>query len=133
LPNSNAGRITEALKAEMADDPEVLLLENPPALFSPGSVVVTPGDPFLTPATTGSLGLVLERWEVLVVVAMLDRAIGIGQMRDYSLRVRSAVSRAGGRWLSASGPRRTQSDEAKALVLSSNIVEFKFDPVNLNT
>lgn len=133
MPDSNAGRLLEALRAELTEAPEVLLLENPPAVFSPGSVVVTPGDPFLEPATTGQMGLVLERWEILVVVAMIDKAAGIGQMRDHSLRIRSAVSRAGGRWLSASGPRRAQSEEAKAIVLSINTIEFKFDPVNLNT
>jgi hypothetical protein len=92
--------------------------------------VVTPGNPFLTPATVGQPGLVLEKWEVLVVVSMADAATGIADMRSLSLRARRAVSTAGGRWLETSGPRRSQA-ETDRNVYVVNEVEFKFDPANL--
>lgn len=127
MPDTNSDRLLEALEAEFGSTSEnpVLLQPNPPATFTAPSVVVTPGDPFLTPNTVGQLGLVVERWEVLVVVSMTDKSVGINQIREISHRVRNSISRAGGRWLFASGPRRPQGQDGSSQILCINTVEFK--------
>lgn len=123
---SNGTALLAALKAEFADnEPEILLLEHPPAVFSAPSVVVSPSEPFLEPDTHG---MVRERWDVLVVVAMKEKGIGVDQMRDLSLRVFRAARSVGAVWRRASGPRRPQGDDARALVLVVNELDFKTDP-----
>jgi hypothetical protein len=124
---SNGEILIAQLRAEFVDVAEesILLLENPPAVFSAPSVVVTPGDPFLEPET---LGLIRENWDILVVVAMKDKGLGIEQLRDISLRVRRATIGAGAVWRRASGPRKPQGEDAKALVLSVNEIDFKTTP-----
>lgn len=112
------------LRAEFteADAEQVTFLDTPPSVFTAPSVVVTPGDPFIENDT---LGLLRERWEILVIVAMLEKSSAIVQMGAISRRVRRAVSKAGATWREASGPRTPQSNEARALVLCINKVDFK--------
>ena len=114
-------RLVEALTHEFAN--EVVFQPFMPATLTIPSVVVSPGDPFLIPATHG---MVEERWDVLVAVAMKDGGSGILQMRDLSLRVLRATVSVGGIWREASGPRRLTDDRQS--VVSSNTISFRYQP-----
>lgn len=121
---SNVDRLTEALVTEFEEEgAEVVFAPAIPNTFVAPSVVVAPGDPFLTPSTMAP-GAVVETWEVLVCVNFGDKAAALTQMRDLSLRVRKAVSGVGAVWRQASGPRRRDGETNKNLILSLNTVTF---------
>lgn len=119
---SNGAKLLEALEEVFDTESPVVFQSAPPATFSAPSVVVTPGDPFLVPDTHG---LIRERWEVLVVVGIKERAIGIEQARAISVKVRNAISRAGGLWRLTTGPRVPEGDVSRSLVLFINELDFK--------
>jgi hypothetical protein len=112
--------LIDALKLEFEDD--VVFSSALPGTVVPPAVIVAPGDPFLTPATHGT---VEERWDVLVAVSIKEPAVGIDQMRDLSLRVRRTVVRNGAVWRRASGPRRFNLENSQTVV-SLNEVVFKY-------
>jgi len=127
LPNddTNDERLLEALRTELGAGPEILLLEHPPAVYRPQSVIVSPGDPFLEPATHG---LIAQYWDLVVVVSNTDRAVGVRQLRDISLRVRAAAVSVGAEWLATSGPRTVPSDDQRNLIVAINTIRFKTRP-----
>lgn len=90
--------------------------------------MVAPADPFLQPGTHGT---VTEAWDVLAVVSFKDKAAGLIQMRELSLRIRRVVSSVGARWVSASGPRVRQEEQNKDYVMSVNRIEFHHTPSEL--
>ncbi len=117
----NTSEILEAaLQAEFTG--EVLFHDSIPANVTAPAVIVAPGDPFLE---NGTMGMVTERWEVIVAVGMRGHDRGISDLRDLSLRVRDVVSRAGGHWLRASGPRDAENLASTA---SFNSIEFRYHP-----
>lgn len=119
---SDITSVTEALRSEFST--EIVFQEAPPSTFSAPSIVVTPGEPFITP---DSHGVVEENWDVFVVVGMKDKASGFAQLRKLSLRVFAAVRSVGGYWREAGGPLVFQAD-AKTLIISTNRVSVKYDP-----
>jgi hypothetical protein len=85
---------------------------------------VAPGDPFLVPATHGT---VEEHWDVLVAVSVKEPGLGMDLMRELSLRIHRAVGVEGAVWRRASGWRRFGVDNAQTVV-SLNEVTFKYPP-----
>jgi hypothetical protein len=122
--SSNLDAVVAALTAEF--DLEVVFVSSLPSTLTAPSVVVAPSDPFLEPSTIAP-GFVEEQWDVLAVVSWAEQAPGLDQMRNLSLRVRRAVSGAGGSWRGSSGPRR-MATETSSLVFSVNTVVIKYDP-----
>lgn len=121
---SRLSDLIDALETEFSGDPKVLFSPSVPARFSPPQIVVTPGDPFLEPGQLGDQ--IRERWSVLVVVSMADRAAGVQAMRQNSLRIRRAVSPLGAIWEQASGPQVPEGESAAQVVLSENMIRFKY-------
>jgi hypothetical protein len=119
---SNITVVASALTTEFSD---VAFAAALPTTFTAPSVVVAPGDPFLAPSTFGG---VTETWDVLVVVSFKDKAAGLIQMRDLSLRVREVVSKAGATWRQASGPRIRDGEANKDFVMSVNQITFDHIP-----
>jgi hypothetical protein len=120
---SNGDLLEDALRAEFGPESGVLFQAVPPTVFTAPSVVVTPGDPFLSPATHGAL--VLEAWEVLVVVAVKEVSVGVEQMGDLSRRVRRAAGSVGALWEETSGPRVPAATDSRGFVFVINRVSFK--------
>jgi hypothetical protein len=116
--------LIEALGAEF--DGDVAFAPNIPTTIVPPVVIVSPGDPFLAPATHGTI---LETWDVLVAVGFKDTASAVADMRSLSLRVRDVVLRHGALWRITSGPRRG-ADESKQVVIAVSEVAFKYPPPN---
>ena len=116
-------RLTDALAAEFAN--EIVFAAAPPAVISVPSVIVSPSDPYLEPWTHG---MIQEHWDVLVAVSLKDKATGLAQMRDLSLRVHRVANSVGAIWRSASGPRRLLDEQGRASVISSNLVSFQYPP-----
>jgi hypothetical protein len=121
---SDVASLVSALSTEFTDS-DVSYAAAIPTTFTAPSVVVAPGDPFLSP---GTYGAITEVWDILVVVSFRDKAAGLVQMRDLSLRVRRVVSSVGARWVSASGPRVRQEEQNKDFVISVNRIEFHHLP-----
>lgn len=124
MSDTNAGRLMDALKAELGTAPEIVLYETPPSTWTVPAVVVIPGDPFLTPSTHGTIE---ERWEVLVTATAKDRGVGVDQMRTISNRVRKAITAAGGLWRETSGPRIPEAD-TRDFFFVINRIAFKTQP-----
>jgi hypothetical protein len=116
-------RLTTALATEFAN--EVVFSEAPPSTVSVPSVIVSPADPYLLPSTRGA---VEERWDVLVAVSLKNKAVGIAQLRDISLRVHKAANSVGATWHSASGPRSLLDEKGRSSVISANLVTFQYPP-----
>lgn len=127
---SHVDDLVAALQTEFAAVPKVILSAAPPARFSPPQVIVTPGDPHLEPGQFA--GIIRERWSVLVVVSMADKASGLDEMRRNSLRVRRACGTVGATWEKASGPLVPEGESASQLVLSTNDLYFRY-PANEQT
>jgi hypothetical protein len=117
-------KLEEALSTEFKDNPKVSFSTSIPNTFSPPQVIVTPGDPFLTNATAGTI---LENWDVLAVVSMVDRKSGVKKMREIDLRIRRAASTVGATWEQASGP-QLPSETDRANVLSVNRLHHRYEP-----
>lgn len=123
-PTNHVDQLVAALKEEFGEG--VQFHQARPASVSAPSVIVTPGDPFIT---NHSLGQVKENWEVLVVVSYKEPKSAITALRQLSLRVRRSVSSVGAMWQSASGPRTLAQDAtAKQLILSVNEVTLAYPP-----
>jgi hypothetical protein len=120
---TDVATLDAALVAEFGG--EIVYQSEVPSTFSAPSVVVSPGDPFITNDT---FGMIRETWDVLVAVSMKDRGNAVRQLRDLSLRVRRVISSVGGIWDSATGPKRLGDEDAKGMVISVNRVEFSYDP-----
>jgi hypothetical protein len=119
---TNGERLLEALRAEFGPEGGVLFQATPPTTFTVPSVVVTPGDPFLLPATHGAM--VTESWEVLVVVGVKELSVGVSQMGELSRRVRRAAGSVGALWRETSGP-RLPATEPRGHVFVINRLEFR--------
>lgn len=121
--------LVTALAVEFDDD--VIFSPTIPSQVSAPAVVVAPGDPFLEPSTTGTGGMVLERWDILTAVSVAEPGPGIDLMRNLSLRVRNVVSSVGGVWRNASGARRLQgTGENTTTVVSVNEITFQYNANN---
>ena len=121
--------VVEALRDEFELD--VAYASKPPTTLTAPSIVVAPSwdENYLEPATTGGVasGLILERWNILVVVNISDPGEGLRMMRDLSLRVRKAIMNTGAVWRNASGARQSATDNSN-VVFSVNSIDFKYDP-----
>lgn len=119
---SNIDRVVAALKTEF--EGEVAFSDTIPSNVTPPAVIVAPANPFLENTTHG---LILEAWDVLVVVSWKEKEAGLKQMRDLSLRVRKAVTGVGAVWTGASGP-ATSGEVVQGQIMSINGVRLRYNP-----
>lgn len=98
---------------------------NIPATFTAPSVVVAPGDPFLSPGTHGHIE---ERWDILVVYNTTAPDRNIRQLRENSLKIRRAVGSVGALWQLTTGPRKASQEPSDVKALVINQVSFKYSP-----
>lgn len=115
--------LTAALATEFSGD--VTFHPSMPSTILAPCVIVAPGDPFLTNATHGT---VEESWDVLVAAGLKDPRRGVGQLRDLSLRVRSAAAGVGGLWQQAAAPR---VNDQTLTGISVNRITFKYPPSDI--
>ncbi len=125
-PSATTSAFIDALRTQLGDD-IATLHENIPNKITPPSVIVTPGDPFLTPATHG---LIEERWDVLVAMNRTSPDRGVAGFRELSMAVMSAAHSIGAIWEETSGP-RTVGDGDSSYVLVVNKVRLKYAPADL--
>ena len=102
--------------------------ESTPNKLYPPSVIVSPGDPFLEPATQG---LIQEHWEILVCMNRTASDRGVSAYRNVSLAVAAAVQSVGAVWEETSGPRLVENEDT-SYVLVINRVRFKYAPADLD-
>lgn len=127
--SSTLDALITALTAEFTD--EVIFMPTIPSTISAPSVVVAPGEPWLEPSTTGTAGMIQERWDILTAVSVAEPGPGVDLMRNLSLRVRKAVSGAGAVWRNASGARRLAAmGDQTQIVFSLNTVTFNYNADN---
>lgn len=120
---STVSTLVSAFEEEFSTDPKVIFSASVPASFVAPSVIVTPGDPFLVPKTFGETE---ERWTVLVVSSMADKAIGIATLRALSFRVARAARSVGAVWESADAPAIPDESNSNNIVLSANQIRFTY-------
>jgi hypothetical protein len=115
----------EALEAALAIEfaGDVLFMSAPPSAYSPPQIVVLPDDPYLAPATHGT---VEERWRVVVVASFKEPRAGFADLRDLSLRLARACQSAGAVWEQTRGPVTTGANTQT--VLAEGAVRFKYLP-----
>lgn len=111
--------LVDALRTEFTG--EVSFAPSLPSTLTTPSVVVVPADPFLENETFGEIR---ESWDILAVVSFKDKASGVDQMRELSLRIRNVVARNGGYWQSATPRSPIGDDQSK--VISVNSIYFKY-------
>lgn len=119
--------LLQALRTGLVDF-EVSFHESAPNKLFPPSVIVTPGDPFLEPATQG---LIQEHWEILVCMNRTANDRGVSAYRNVSLAVVGAVQSVGAVWEETSGPRLVDGEDT-SYVLVVNRVRFKYAPADLD-
>jgi len=116
-------RLITALRDEF--DGVAPVLEAVPGTLAPGTVVVAPGDPFLD---AGTQATITERWDVLVVFKTTGKDRGVATFREWSLKVRRAVSSVGGLWIQARPPTRANPDANSQVALVANEISFRYQP-----
>lgn len=118
--------IAELLAALHAEfDGEISVVESVPSKFSAPSIVIAPGDPFLTPGTHST---VEETWEILVVFNPTGAGRNVEFFRSTSLRVRKAAGAAGALWVQTRAPRRASPNPDDPAAIAPNTVRFKYQP-----